>query len=436
MTDITVFLLVWYLKKKRFHPSKVKLRKTHHKTILVDNERVDVRNMFTVNNAEIREFMHFERTLGQSRFDYTVSLGPLLCKWSSDVLRFGVGFRGHYVLKESQDPENVNLEIEMTITDYFGRTDLLAIKLNSEETERFSKENEFRIITLQRQKIPEMFLEINCYQAAIRIPERQEILYRLSPDEQPWSSQDDLPIGLRELKSDDKETQFDPVDLSEFFSYDHDCGFESLITYDLRWLLKEITRQLEISETAEIDVRQGIEFFANRVATYLEPPIVFHVLPIVESLDHLPYKDLAVTVYKRFQVLKCCDLSSQSNKVQFLEAIQTDWCAVLKLVREANRTTVQDSYEKRMIEDRQVCEKLLKLKYRVHPGTWNFTSLFSRLITKDFLFPNVGEEKTSKCVGKYTSWRFGDEIHFYNTKIGEDRGHHVFQICEQTAAFR
>src|SRR3990167_6283654 len=161
MTDITVFVLVSYFKKQWFHPSKVKLRKTHHKTILVDNERVDIRNMFAVNNVEIREFMHFERTLGQSRFDYTVSLGPLLCKWSSDVLRFGVGFRGHYVLKESQDPENVNLEIEMTITDYFGRTDLLAIKLNSEETERFSKENEFRIITLQRQKIPEMFLEIN-----------------------------------------------------------------------------------------------------------------------------------------------------------------------------------------------------------------------------------------------------------------------------------
>ena len=434
MTGIVVFLVVSFTKNKNFHPSRVKLRKTHHKKFLVDNPLADPRNYFKIDQLLVKECWPSQRSPHRSKYEYDAELKAPSCQAFINPMSYGLGMRFSLKLVKGPSVHPLGGDFSVSVTDHFGRSELFAFgNLPETKMQVFFRGNLWFFKKFFENDITECWMEINSEGFKLRIPGESEYFYPLSPDETQARSESPGPKGKHIVDQNNREHQFEPLNSVPFFNYDSGCGLDTLITPDLVWLQRELPRLRHLLQTDALQLTQDVQSIVRRVSRYLEPPVYFHVRPIAESTDEsLPHKKVAVELCRRYEVLRQCDLSSVEKVNELREAVCTQWMAILRLVSKSNSDTIRAACEK----SSETSNRLLELAYPSNPAFWMCTSLAFRFLSKHTLFGIKNESGNDIKVGVYTVWRESEEFHFFKTHGGDPKKAFTFKICDNTEQFR
>src|SRR3990167_7998730 len=126
--SVDVYLFRAFCKSKSFHPSKVKLRKTHYKRFEMASTETDPSRHFWIEEVQARNLQPSERTLLMSEHEYEAVLGGPVRPVTNSTLTFGIGLNATAKLVIDPESDSQRLELDARIMDYFGTTELLKVK--------------------------------------------------------------------------------------------------------------------------------------------------------------------------------------------------------------------------------------------------------------------------------------------------------------------
>ena len=140
---VSPFLLVSFKKSKTFHPSLVKLKETHVKPVLLNNQLQYPQNYFRDEFITLRGIHHDNGAT--DKHDYNILRNEHLLEFWSDA---PIGFKAHCSFGSTREDYSITeLKLKVVLTDFFGKRELLEVPThpNFDQTtfmKRFGKQLE------------------------------------------------------------------------------------------------------------------------------------------------------------------------------------------------------------------------------------------------------------------------------------------------------
>jgi hypothetical protein len=425
-------LLVSFTKSKTAsQPQFMKLKQTHQKQFVLQNHYSDPTAVFSLEKLNSRSLDKSQIPWGLSKHDYKIDNDPaaLAC-----LENLGYGFRGKMTrLDELDEDGKEKIKAEVTVTDYFGRTDILTIndftdlQLTSIRN-RSIFEGEYK-----QTKTREFSIQVNVYGTVMKTDSGLNIDYPIDiqGEAKKYSPEDKHALsaiegGLvcyswRDLLSDNQ------------WAYFNDHEFKELLQFDIVWLIKALSEMKAKHDRDNHAIIQDVRFVLHRLIRFLKPVIFFRIDSVVSADFPVKHKEAAIAIKQKFALLTTLSSAETLDFDRIMEVLRTDWSKIQSKIWLANADRVRPILEHKMDTEFDEEMKVTYPKNLTEAGpAREFRNLLVQYLETE---KQYSEKWWSKKVGKYMVWYQDPQVCFIDThnKTGKQ---YSLSLCSETRRFK
>jgi hypothetical protein len=421
------FLLVSFNKKKiTLNPEHVKLKTTHQKEFILKNYYSDPSAIFKKDEIICRSVHQSQIPLGSSKHHYDLTNQRSYFDAEIRPADYGYGFKG--TLELSDDGYDL-ADVEITVTDYFGRSDIFTTDFLTEEPPRELLEGmSYYFSDWQQQGITVLNLRIDYRGALVTTDNGFHIDYPIDIQGE----------GREHTEKEDKIIDIGLGDMTPFSwrklgdSSCEDMQFNHLLRSDCVWLLKVLSELRANPEQVNQTAIDDIRFILHRFVRFLRPVILFQIESILESTEQVKYKDLAIEIKQKFVLLETLSSAETLDFYRLIEGVRTNWSEILSLLWLNNKEVIKPLVEQKLSE---VVDEKFKVIYPVSKYKLAMEYIFYSVLGKSLkLNASINQEQIVKRIGKYTVWCKYRKLNFFKTH-GNFLNQYSLKLCKKTKIF-